>query len=56
MDLNFTSSKSKGSFVNSGGTQVAQIYVIGAGGGGGGGTNNGGSGGGGSKWEWSMVR
>ena len=36
-----------GSFVNSGGTQVAQIYVIGAGGGGGGGTHNAGSGGGG---------
>ena len=36
-----------GNFVNSGGSQVAQIYVIGGGGGGGGGQNNAGSGGGG---------
>ena len=36
-----------GSFVNSGGAQVAEVYVIGGGGGGGGGTNNAGSGGGG---------
>jgi len=36
-----------GTFANSGGTQTAEIFVIGGGGGGGGGTNNGGSGGGG---------
>jgi len=36
-----------GTFENTGGSQVAQIYVIGGGGGGGGGTNNAGSGGGG---------
>ena len=34
-------------FVNTGGTQTAEVYVIGGGGGGGGGTNNGGSGAGG---------
>ena len=34
-------------FVNTGGTQVAEVYVIGGGGGGGGGTHNAGSGGGG---------
>lgn len=34
-------------FVNTGGTQVAQVYVIGGGGGGAGGQNNAGSGGGG---------
>ena len=36
-----------GTFANSGGSQVAEVFVIGGGGGGGGGTNNGGSGGGG---------
>jgi hypothetical protein len=36
-----------GTFANIGGSQTAEIFVIGGGGGGGGGTNNGGSGGGG---------
>lgn len=36
-----------GTFQNVGGTQVAEVFVIGGGGGGGGGTSNGGSGGGG---------